>query len=104
MTTQTPIEPARWRRSQIAETFASVRVSAPCYRLAEYIGFVLVVEPKCKLIEVQGQILFGHLVVVPNDPTLEQRPERFDGLRMNFAPNEFIAFVRDEPMRITDLL
>ena len=27
-----PTEWARWRRSQIAETFASVRVLAPCYR------------------------------------------------------------------------
>jgi hypothetical protein len=30
---KTPTEQARWRRSQIAETFASVRESAPWKRL-----------------------------------------------------------------------
>jgi hypothetical protein len=43
-----PTEPARWRRSQIAETFASVRVSAPSYHFAENIGFVPIVEPEFK--------------------------------------------------------
>jgi hypothetical protein len=49
----TSIELARWRRSQIAETFASVRVSALCYRAAKDIFFVAIVEPELKLREVE---------------------------------------------------
>jgi hypothetical protein len=63
MRKRTPIEQARWRRSQIAETFASVRVSAPCYRFAEYVGFLAVIEAKLKLVQVQRQIFFVHFVV-----------------------------------------
>ena len=41
---RTLVESVRWRRSQIAETFPSVRVSAPSYRFAEDVSFVPIVE------------------------------------------------------------
>jgi hypothetical protein len=43
-------------------------------------------------------------VIAADDPTLEQTAKRFNRLRVDFAAHKLIAFVRDEPMRITDLL
>jgi hypothetical protein len=63
METVSPIVQARWRRSQIAETFASVRVSAPSYRFAENIGFVPIVEPELKLVQIQRQIFLADVMV-----------------------------------------
>ena len=53
---------AHWRRSQIAETFASVRVSAPSYRFAEYVGFAPIVKSELKFREIQRQIFLAHIV------------------------------------------
>jgi hypothetical protein len=91
---QTSIESARWRRSQIAETFASVRVSAPSYSLAEDVGFVAVVEPKLKLREVQRQILLTNMVIGTDDATLEQAPEVFKIVRVNLAAHIFTLAMR----------
>ena len=78
---QFAFEPTRWRRSQIAETFASVRVSAPSYRFAENIGFAPIVEPELKLVQIQRQIFLPDAMVCSEHATLEQRPDRFDALR-----------------------
>ena len=59
---------------------------------------------KSKFRQRQRRVIFRYFVIAAHNAAPEQRPEQFDGLRMNFAPNEFIAFVRDELMRITDLL
>ncbi len=81
----------RWRRSQIAETFASVRVSAPCYRFAEYIGFFSIVKTELKLIQVQRQMFPANIVVRPDDSALEQRPKRINRLSMNLATYIFAS-------------
>jgi hypothetical protein len=60
---RTPIVSARWRRSQIAETFASVRVSAPSYRFAENIGLVPIVESELKLVQIQRQIFLADAMI-----------------------------------------
>jgi hypothetical protein len=87
--TRIPIEPARWRRSQIAETFASVRVSAPCYRFAEYVGFFPVVESELKLREVQRQIFSADMMVRAEYATLQKRPEGFHRVRVNDPAHVF---------------
>lgn len=87
-----------------AEADASVPTSASCYHVKKDIRILAIVEAILKLRQIERQVLLAQVVVRADHSALEQRPERFDGLRMNFAPNEFIAFVRDEPMRITDLL
>ncbi len=66
---------ARWRRPLIAETFASVRVSAPSYRFAENVGFVPIVKSKLKLIQIQRQIFLADAMVCSDHATLEQRRE-----------------------------
>ena len=80
-TVQVAPEPARWhrwRRSQIAETFASVRVSAPCYRFAEDIRLLAIVETELKLSQIQRQVLRADIVVGADDSALEQRPKRIN--------------------------
>jgi hypothetical protein len=83
-----PIEQARWRRSQIAETFASVRVSAPCYRFAEYVGFLAIVKSELKFREIQRQIFLAHAVIAAHDATFEERPERFNRIGVNDSAHE----------------
>ena len=84
MEMKTPTE-ARWRRSQIAETFASVRVSAPCYRVAKYIVVLSIVEAERKLVQVQRQVLLADVMVRSHHATLQERPEVFEVLSMNLA-------------------
>jgi len=74
MTRIAPTEQAPWRRSQIAETFASVRVSATCYRLPKNVWFVAIVEAELKLRKVQRQIFLADIVVRADDSALQQRP------------------------------
>ena len=85
MRTKTPTEQARWRRSQIAETFASVCVSAPSYRFAEYIGFLPVVKSELKLRQIERQIFFADMMVRAEDSAFQERPERFHIVRVNHA-------------------
>jgi hypothetical protein len=82
---KTPTEQTRWRRSQIAETFASVRVSAPSYRFAENIGFVPIVEPELKLVQIERQIFLADVMVGSDHATFQQRPERLHRVRMRDA-------------------
>src|SRR5258708_1429376 len=79
----TPTEQAPWQRSQIAETFANVRVSASSYRHAENIFGVTVVVAELKFRQVQRQILLAHIVVRADDSALEQRPEAFHVVGMD---------------------
>ncbi len=89
---------ARWRRSQIAETFASVRVSAPCYSLAEYVGLFAIVKSELKLSKIERGIFLAHVVVRPDDSALEQRPERIDALCVDFAAHIFLCAMIDGSM------
>jgi len=91
---RTAIEQARWRRSQIAETFASVRVSAPCYCLAEYVGFFPIVEPELKLRQIQRQIFLADVVMGADNYSLQQRPERINVLSVCLAAHVLAATVR----------
>ena len=70
----TSTEQARWRRTPIAERFASVRVSAPCYRLTKDVLFVAIVEAELKLRKVQRQRFLADIVVRADDSALQQRP------------------------------
>src|ERR1700674_5107767 len=99
MRNQTLIASVRWRRSQIAETFASVRVSAPSYRAPEYVGILAVVKSELKLREIQRQIFFAHTVIAAHDSALEQRPKRFNRIGMDDAAYVFARAVTDDSMR-----
>ena len=57
-----PIAPiqSRWQRSQLAETVASDRVSAACYRRSENIDVLAVVVAELKFRDVQRQIFAAY--------------------------------------------
>jgi hypothetical protein len=68
-----------------AEVPASADASASCYDFAENIGILAVVVRELKLREVERQILLGNVVIRPYNATLEQRPARFDVIRVDLA-------------------
>jgi hypothetical protein len=72
-----------------AEAAASVVTSASCYHLEENVGIVPVVEPKLELIQVERQIGFAHLVILSDDPTLEQAPKVFNRICVNDTTHIF---------------
>lgn len=90
---------ARWRRSQIAETFASVRVSAPCYSFAEYVGFFPIVESELELRQVERQVLLAYVVIRADDSTFQQRPERINALSVNLSAHILASRMRNGLMR-----
>jgi hypothetical protein len=82
---RTPIESARWRRSRIAETFASVRVSASSYRLSKDVFVLAVVKAERELIQIEGQVFAADVVVSAHDTALKQRPKALHAVRMDQA-------------------
>jgi len=78
-------ESARWRRPRIAETFASVRVSAPCYRFAECVGFLAIVKSELKLRKIQRQVFLADTVIAAHDSAFEQQPERFNRIGVKYS-------------------
>jgi hypothetical protein len=97
---RTPIEPARWRRSQIAETFASVRVSASCYRPFKDVFVLAVVEAEGELIQVQRQIFAADVVIGADNTALQQGPKRLDAVGMDFTAYVNLVPVLDYLMGI----
>jgi len=83
----------------VAEVPASGDASASCYNFAEHVPVLAVVMAKLKLREVERQILFADVVIRPDDSALEQRPERFDVIGMNFATHVFERLVIHGLMR-----
>jgi hypothetical protein len=74
---------AFWKRD--AKAPASSDALASSYSAPENVRVLAVVEPEGKLVQIQRQVLRTHVVIRPDDATLEQTPERIDALGMNFA-------------------
>jgi hypothetical protein len=84
---------------EIAETVASSHVSAPCYGAPEDVRVVPVIESERELIEVQRQIFLADVVIGADDSALEQRPERFNRVRMNQAANVLAVRMPNDKVR-----
>src|SRR5258708_38181215 len=82
-----------------AEVHASARTSAPCYCCAENIGVVAIVAAELKFGQVQRQIFLAHVVIGADDSALEQRPERFDVVRVNQAAHVLALTMSNRLMR-----
>jgi len=67
----------------IAEAVASDATSASCYDAREYVLAMIV--PECEFRNVERQVVFADFVVTAHNPTLEQRPERFDIVGMDVS-------------------
>src|SRR5581483_5750252 len=78
---------ARRRRPETAEAIVGVHASAACYRGPEDVRVLPVVMTELKFREIEWQVLGGDVVVRPDNPALEQRPEGIEVLRVDFAAN-----------------
>jgi hypothetical protein len=83
--TEALIGQARWQRPQIAETVASDRASASCYRSLKNLRVVPVIVTELKLRNVQRQVLFADLVEAAHDAALEEAPEALNGVCVDRA-------------------
>jgi hypothetical protein len=92
--------PVRWRLSSLAETVASVRVSAACYRRSENVDVLAVVVAELKFRDVQRQILLADLVIGTDNAALEDAPEALNRVRVNRADDVFALRVFDDLMRV----
>ncbi len=92
-------ESARWRRSQIAERFAKVCLSASCYGLSKDVVVLAVVVPELELRKVQREILTTDVVERAEYATLEQCPKALDVVGMNDASNVLTSLVIHGLMR-----
>src|SRR5260370_36960605 len=72
-----------------AEASASGLALASCYHVKENVWILAIVEAVLKLREIQ-QILLAHVMIRVEHSALEQRPERFDAVGMDFAANVFV--------------
>jgi hypothetical protein len=82
-----------------AEASASGMTSASCYHVKENVRILAIVKAILKLREVQRQIFLAHIVVRAEHSALEQRPERFDAVRMDLAAHVLAIAVLDDFMR-----
>ena len=85
----------RWRRSSLAETDASVTVSAACYRRPEHVGITTVVVAELKFSDVQSHIFRADLVERADYAALENAPEAFNRVGVDCADNVFVLAVID---------
>jgi hypothetical protein len=98
----TPIAstPVRWQRLSLAETVASDRASADCYRRPEDIWVMAVVIPELKFSDIKRQILLADLVVAANDPALEDAPKALNRVGVDCADDVFASGMLDDLMWI----
>ena len=97
-----PIAPiqSRWQRSQLAETVASDRASAACYRGSENIDVLAVVVPELKFRDVQRQIFAAYLVIGADNTALKNAPKTFNRVGVDRADNVITAALADDLVRV----
>jgi hypothetical protein len=96
----------------VAEVPASEDASASCYDFAENVGVLSVVMTELKFRQVERQIFCANVVVSADYAALEQRPKRFDVIRMNLAAhilagamaNRFVREANRVQMRVAAML
>ena len=86
-------------RPCLAEASASGLTSASCYHVEENVRVLAIVEAILKLREIERQIFFAHVVVGAEHAALEQRPERFDIVRVDLPAYPFFGLVIDSLVR-----
>src|ERR1700683_4070697 len=78
-----------------AEDASSAASSASSKDFLEDIGILAVIEPELKLREVQREIGLADVVVGADDTALQQAPEPFDAVRVDFAAHVLASAVAD---------
>ncbi len=82
-----------------SEAPASPGASVACYSRTKNIFVVPIVESKNKLVQIQRQIFSAHAVIRANNATFQQRPERFNAVRMDRTSNVLAFHMRHGRMR-----
>jgi hypothetical protein len=100
MRAQAVSAPVRWHRFRLAETDASDRASAACYRRTKNIFIVPIVVSVLKLSDVERHVFAADFVEGSHDAALKDRPETFNRIGVDRADNIFAAVVSDDTMRI----
>jgi hypothetical protein len=93
MKNQIPIESACWRALACSEAPASYRASATSHRFSKDVWILAVVESELKLRKIEWQIFRAYVVIGAHHSTLQETPEVFDIVRVNFAANVLARFV-----------
>lgn len=70
-------------------------LTARRYQGREGVWIFAVVKPEGKFIHIQGQILPAHVMEVPENPALQETPEVFHVLSVDFSANIFFLCVAD---------
>jgi hypothetical protein len=82
-----------WRLNACSEAFASYHASAACYRFAENIGFMAIIELELKLSEVEWQIFLADIVIRADDSALQECPKGIEILCVYLATYIFTLSV-----------
>src|SRR5579859_6154254 len=82
---ETLTESACWRLWACSEAPASLCASASCYRFPKDVGILAMVVPELELGKVQWQVLLRDVMVSPDDPALQERPEGIEVRSVDFA-------------------
>jgi hypothetical protein len=90
-----PIVPARWRALACSEAHASYYASAASYGFSKDVRVLAVVEPELKLREVQRQIFLADVMIGANNAALQQAPEVFQIVGMDFAAHVLARAMAD---------
>src|SRR6266478_3510328 len=91
--------PVRWRLLPLAETVASVGVSAGCYRRTKDIDVLAIVMPELKFRDVERKIFAADLVIGADNAALKDAPETLNRVRVNGTHNVVAAALADDPVR-----
>src|SRR5438552_4056184 len=86
---------SRSRWLSLADAAASPASSASCDERPEHVGVLAVVMPEAGLGQVERQVLGRDLVVAPDDPALQERPEGIEILRVDVAAHVLARGVID---------
>src|SRR5438132_9688773 len=76
-----------------AEATAASDASAVCYRFPEHVGVVPVVVAEHELVQVEREVFSADVVIRADDAALQERPEVFDGVRVDVPPRVFAVNV-----------
>ena len=66
---------------------------------ARDIGIHSIIVPELKFRDVQMRVFLAHLVIRPDDAALQNRPEAFDGIRMDCADDVLTGAMVNSLMR-----
>jgi hypothetical protein len=85
-----------------AEAPASSDASAPCYSRAKDVCVLAVVVAKLKFGQIKRQILFADVMIGSDDATLEQAPEVFQIVCVDFAAHVLACTMADRFMVVAE--